>query len=162
MCRIFKIIFRLLFRLYFLKDGNIEGSWAGFRLPAQRYRIRRSVDVWRFKCIVSLYISWRSDQMTWILRNLRLRLVFRLRDAPKVRKSRSSVEFAYATSRGLQEKKIDESARSRASTHARHIHARACFLVHRFLVSSRANARPQSLSIINLKTLLHSKRSLRI
>lgn len=120
MCRIFKIVFRLLFRLYFLKDGNIEGSRAGFRLPAQRYRIRRSVDVWRFKCIVSLYISWRSDQMTWILRNLRLRLVFRLRDAPKVRKLRSSVEFAYATScmsRGLQEKKIDESARSFVHRH---------------------------------------------
>lgn len=43
-----------------------------------------------------------------------------------------------------EKKKIDESARSRASTHARHIHARACFLVHRFLVSSRVNARPQS------------------
>lgn len=111
----------------------------------------RSVDARRLKCIVSLYISWRTDQMTWILRNLRLRLVFRLRDAPKVRKSRSSVEFAYATSRTVQEnkkkkKKIDESARSRAyvhSTHARHIHARACFLVHRFLVSSRANARKE-------------------
>jgi len=52
------------------------------------------------ECIFSLYayISWRSDQMTWTLRNLRLRrLVFRLRDAPKVRKSRSLMEFAYAT-----------------------------------------------------------------
>lgn len=90
------------------------------------------------ECIFSLYayISWRSDQMTWTLRNLRLRrLVFRLRDASKVRKSRSLVEFAYATPCVNQYKKKSMRARSRASTHACHIHARACFLIHRFFIS---------------------------
>lgn len=104
------------------------------------------------ECIVSLYayISWRSDQMTWTLRNLRLRrLVFRLRDAPKVRKSRSSVEFAYATPCASQCKKKSMRARSRASTHARHIHARACFLMHRFLVSERTGARAPAIFLNN-------------
>lgn len=104
------------------------------------------IEIGGCECIVSLYayISWRSDQMTWTLRNLRLRrLVFR--DAPKVRKSRSSVEFAYATPCASQcKKKIDESAIPCIDT--RTSHSRACLLSDAPVSGFRASWRARNLS----------------
>lgn len=60
------MVFRLLFRMCFLKDGNIERSQVGFLLPAQRYRIRdrwmRDASSVLFRCTShDVQIKWRGS-----------------------------------------------------------------------------------------------------
>lgn len=139
--------------IYFLKDGDIERSRA-FPVASAAIPYPRSVDVRRFKCIVSLV---RVHLMTFRSNDVDL-----AQSAASPRLSASGC-FRRSGSRGLrwnslmrrrEQCKKKKSMRARDPVH-RHTHVTftrvPAFLVHRFLVSSRANARPQSPSIINLK-----------
>jgi len=140
-------------RLYFLKYFWHWKITASFLLPAQRHRIRS---------------TWRSVDVT--LASVLFRYTHTSHDVQiKWRGSCAICGFAASSfgfgmlrrsgSRGLwwnslmrrrvpvSKKKKSMRARSRASTHARHIHARACFLMHRFLISERAGSRARGCNL---------------